>query len=146
MQPTAKFFFAAMLCAGVIAVPAHAQTQQTQTKPPPEASRPISIPVLPLQPNLPGAILPGMPGIPNAGAATQALGQNGLPANNLPRSSLSSAAHLPGAQLTCPALHSGAALNGGAVYGAQYGENLGAGPGSINDQASAVLGTACAPR
>ena len=50
---------------------------------------------------------------------------------------------------TCPQIPGGVGMAlgqpSGAVYGSAYGENLGGGPGSINAQASAVLGTPCPP-
>jgi hypothetical protein len=50
---------------------------------------------------------------------------------------------------TCPQMPGGVGVAlgqpSGAIYGSAYGENLGGGPGSVNAQASAVLGTACPP-
>ena len=51
---------------------------------------------------------------------------------------------------TCPQVFAGVTAGafgtpGGAVYGSGYGENLGGGPGSINAQTSAILGTPCPP-
>ena len=106
-------------------------------------------PVIPLQPNLPGSIQPGMPGIPNTTAGTQALGQGGLPAGNIPGANSPYAApRTSPPTFTCPPASGGTTVpgsGGGAVYGSQYGENLGGGPGSTNAQASAVLGTGCPP-
>ena len=140
--------FALMISAFLAATsPSMAQSQTNAADANPPAAGPavdIVPPVIPLQPNLPGGVQPGMPGIPNTTAATQALGQGGLPSSNIPGANSPYAAPTaltpnsltPNSTCTTPG-------GGGAVYGSQYGENLGGGPGSTNAQASAVLGTGC---
>ena len=140
---------ALMLSAFIVTTASPIAYAQNNAKITPYPAPPVGVipPYIPLQPNLPGSIQSGMPGIPNTTAGSQALGQGGLPSRHMPGAhSPYTAPRLSEPRFTCPRVTGGTTLpesGAGAIYGSRYGENVGGGPGSTNAQASAILGTNC---